>query len=277
MATKRKRKATPAEQRHVISVEPRDSSDTPDDGIARMLTRPETQAAGTMQVWEHNYEVNALARELTEQIAAASRGDLSRTEGMLMSQAHTLDAIFNNLARWARLNFDAGYLEAGDRLLRLALKSQSQCRTTGETLAEIKNPMAGAYVRQANIAAGDQQVNNGTPAPGSRAGKTENPQIELSRGCYELLPDTRASQAESCIDTRVEAVGEVHRAKILRGQGQGGAERLPRRNATIAARAAAGAARAGKGSAADGGMTATTQTPPCRSTPKARPKAPARR
>jgi hypothetical protein len=48
--------------------------------MARTLTRPETQAAATMQMWDGNYEVNALTRELAGQIAAANRGDLSRTD-----------------------------------------------------------------------------------------------------------------------------------------------------------------------------------------------------
>jgi len=44
--------------------------------------------------------------------------------------------------------------------MRLALRAQSQCRATLETLAVIKNPTTVAYVRQANIANGPQQVNN---------------------------------------------------------------------------------------------------------------------
>jgi len=44
------------------------------------------------------------------------------------------------------------------------LKAQSQCRATLEALAAIKNPPI-VYARQANIAAGPQQVNNGVPGP----------------------------------------------------------------------------------------------------------------
>ena len=44
--------------------------------------------------------------------------------------------------------------------MRLALKAQAQARSTAEALAVIKNPMP--YIRQANIAHGHQQVNNGT-------------------------------------------------------------------------------------------------------------------
>jgi len=51
---------------------------------------------------------------------------------------------------------------------RLAFKAQSRCRATNETLAEIKNPPSVAFVPQANIAAGHQQVNNGVQASGVR-------------------------------------------------------------------------------------------------------------
>jgi hypothetical protein len=50
--------------------------------------------------------------------------------------------------------------EWADRYLRLALKAQSQSRATVETLATVKNPPV-VYAKQANFAAGAQQVNNG--------------------------------------------------------------------------------------------------------------------
>ena len=46
------------------------------------------------------------------------------------------------------------------KLMRIALRAQPQCRATLETLAAVKNPSSVAFVRQANIAHGPQQVNN---------------------------------------------------------------------------------------------------------------------
>jgi hypothetical protein len=46
--------------------------------------------------------------------------------------------------------------------MRLAFKAQSQSRAAIETLAEIKNPRQVTFFKQANIAGGNQQVNNGT-------------------------------------------------------------------------------------------------------------------
>ncbi len=83
---------------------------------------------------------------------------------MLLTQAQTLDTVFHKLARLAGSNFSN--LEAADTFMRLALRAQSQCRATLETLAVIKNPTTVAFVRQANIANGPQQVNNAAqPAP----------------------------------------------------------------------------------------------------------------
>jgi len=94
--------------------------------------------------------------------------------------------------------------------LRLALKAQSQARTTVETLAEIKNPRAVAFVRQANIANGPQQVNNGS-APA--LGNTSIPANELSGGSNELLQDTGTSTPQSGLNPQMEAVGAVNRTR----------------------------------------------------------------
>ena len=102
---------------------------------------------------------------------------------------------------------------ASGNVLAVALKAQSQCRTTRETLANIKNPPK-VFAWQANIAHGPQQVNNGVPAPASRAANLGNPQNELSGDGDELLPDGRASQAASRVNNPLEAVEEIDRAEI---------------------------------------------------------------
>jgi hypothetical protein len=98
---------------------------------------------------------------------------------MLIIQAHTLDAIFNTLARRANA---AEYLPQFEAYLRLGLKAQGQCRATLETLAEIKYPKPVAFVQQANVANGPQQVNN-APQPAadtiSRARESETSPNEL--------------------------------------------------------------------------------------------------
>ncbi len=152
----------------------------------------------------------AVMREKVERVKA---GDLSEVEATLILQAVALDTIFNNLARRAAVNIGE-HLNAADTYLRLALKAQGQCRATLETLAEIKNPRAVAFVKQANIAHGAQQVNNAAPPPAaaSRTEKSANPSNELSGASYELLPDTGTSALAGRVNPQVETVGAIDRA-----------------------------------------------------------------
>ena len=85
---------------------------------------------------------------------------MTPADEMLVAQAATLDALFGQLARRSASNMEAGYLQASIGYMQLALRAQSQSRCTWETLSKIKNPLT--FVRQANIANGPQQVNNGT-------------------------------------------------------------------------------------------------------------------
>ena len=90
-----------------------------------------------------------------------SSGDMSRVDAMLLCQAHALQAIFVDLARRSVGIERPEHREAS---LRMALKAQNQCRMTLETLATVKNPPT-VFARQANIAHGPQQVNNGVALP----------------------------------------------------------------------------------------------------------------
>lgn len=146
------------------------------DDIARNVLTPNLLAANTIAAvlpTETPLDIPALARALGEQTRKAIDGDLSRAEAMLMAQAHTLNTIFTALTRRAVAQ---EYLSQYETYMRLALKAQSQCRATLETLAGAKNPTPVAFVRQANIAHGPQQVNNGPPttSEASRARESEN-------------------------------------------------------------------------------------------------------
>ncbi len=123
-------------------------------GVAANAMTARTFAAGTFGTLDVTECVNVL-RMRTD---ATHAGDLKHAETVLTAQAATLDAIFNEMARRAALNMGE-YMDATERYMRLALKAQSQCRTTLETLAAIKNPPV-VFAKQANIAHGPQQVNN---------------------------------------------------------------------------------------------------------------------
>lgn len=152
-----------------------------------------------------------------EKAAKVQGGDLADAEAMLMAQASTLDAIFNSLARRAALNVGQ-HMNAVDLYLRLAMKAQGQCRTTLETLAEIKYPKAATFIRQQNIA-NQQQVNNGAEAgfrsntrTGARGEKVEPSNELLTEARSETL-DTAGAGSTIGTDSRVGAMAEINRAE----------------------------------------------------------------
>ena len=132
-----------------------------DELVARALSQPEVRAARTIQRFEGaNLNINSQADELRRLVAEVNKGGMQRPEAMLVAQAHTLDALFSDLALRSKSNSNEGYLEAADRYMRLALKAQAQAVRTIEALGELKHPRSVAFVKQANIA-NNQQINNG--------------------------------------------------------------------------------------------------------------------
>jgi hypothetical protein len=195
--------------------------ETPPDGdfkrqVAAAALRPSVQGAASIRQWKpfsHDVDLSKLIGELQEQAKLASSGQLARSEAMLITQAHTLDAIFNNLAPRARA---AEYLPQFEAYLRLGLKAQSQCRSTLETLVAIRSPGTVAFVRQANIANGPQQVNNAPiESPGTpESEKLQTKVLEVERG--EWL-DAPASEAAVRTHSNLETVGMLNGTENRKG------------------------------------------------------------
>ena len=119
------------------------------------------QSAVSIQAWGKfagEADLSDLVVNLRERIKKVQGGDMQPIEAMLYGQAMTLETIFTHLAQRA-VNME--YVNHFQTFLGLALKAQAQCRATLEALAEIKNPRPVAFVKQANITNGPQQVNNG--------------------------------------------------------------------------------------------------------------------
>ncbi len=178
------------------------------DGVAANALTARTFASGSFGTLDLTECVNVLRTRA----GSTHAGDLKHAETVLTAQAATLDAIFNELARRAALNMGE-YLDATERYLRLALKAQGQCRATLETLAAIKNPPM-VFAKQANIAHGPQQVNNGTPA---HAGKTQTQQNELLERQHGKSLDFGAQAAAGRIDPAMATMEAKHRTADSRG------------------------------------------------------------
>jgi hypothetical protein len=182
---------------------------------ARTVLRPTFQAAAAIAEYEKIYQeigLLALLNALGEQVSAVGKGNLKRAEAMLTAQAHTLDALFGNLARRAA---NTERVDNFERYLKLALRAQSQCRATWEALAAIKNPPVMGYVRQANIAHGPQQVNNGPAAAKDVPRARENSNVKnklLEKKDGERL-DPGTACAPGRVDPEMATVGEIDRAE----------------------------------------------------------------
>lgn len=141
---------------------------------------------------------------LRGQANAVNKGDLKIAEAMLVNQATASQTLFARLTEKA---LGADYMSNFEGYMRLALRAQSQCRTTLETLATLRNPPI-VYAKQANIAHGHQQVNNG-----SHAREIEVEQNQLLETDNGKRMDTGAQATAVTSNPALEAVGKVNRTQ----------------------------------------------------------------
>jgi hypothetical protein len=151
----------------------------------------------------------AIRATLRDSVECVQHGDLSAADAMLFAQATTLDTIFIELARRSAANLGQ-HVNTAEVYMRLALKAQGQCRATLETLAAIKNPPV-VYARQANFAAGPQQVNNGVP---TRTDKIKNQPNELLEAKHDEVERVDIGTPSKAIggDPALATVGAINRA-----------------------------------------------------------------
>lgn len=215
MTAKTTRPAGRRKELHVPTVE----GESRDVLAARIAVNPIFANAGTAQTFQEGQwgelSLTECAAVFRKAATAVRSGDLGFAEDTLVAQAKTLDAIFNEMARRAACNAD-DYLEATEIYLRLALKAQTQCRATLQTLADIKNPRPVAFVRQANIATGPQQVNNGRDCE-HVATRGENSEMQpsklLERGTNGEWMDAGAPGETGGNDPAMATVGAIDRPK----------------------------------------------------------------
>ncbi|MFC5499630.1 hypothetical protein ACFPOE_18955 [Caenimonas terrae] len=146
---------------------------TPDKKVLaahEIVMSPLVQNAVGIHAWSKfagDADLSELVKDLDKRIEKVQAGDMRSVEAMLYGQAMTLQTIFTSLARKAT---SQEYLKQFQAYLGMALKAQAQCRATLEALAEIKNPRPVAFLKQANISGGHQQVNNGLRQPVQQTG-----------------------------------------------------------------------------------------------------------
>lgn len=161
--SKKRRKANEAEADNTLKVER-----VPDETAARATARKVLQPTVTnaiaasmvkKQMIGDGIELPGIGdyiHALQEATDGACEGDLAMASRMLASQAITLDSLFTELARRAAMNLGE-YMDASERYGRLALRAQSNCRTTLEALAKLHQPREQT-VRHVHVNDGGQAV-----------------------------------------------------------------------------------------------------------------------
>ncbi|HUX74560.1 MAG TPA: hypothetical protein VMV25_11805 [Steroidobacteraceae bacterium] len=194
--------------------------------VARTAAMPTVHAAITARqvigpkFGGESVHLGELINTLDAQARDATSGNLARSEEMLVAQSHTLDQLFNALTRRA---LNAELMPHLETYMKLALRAQAQCRANAEALNEMKNPRPVAFVQQANIANGPQQVNNGTArqtlAQGacSRAEKIQDTPNELLEASNGERLDIGARDTAGGADPAMATLGEIHRAEVRHG------------------------------------------------------------
>jgi len=169
-------------------------------------------------------EIAELVGATQEAVERTKLGGTEQADALLTSQAIALNAVFLEMSRRAALNM-GHHLKVTETYMRLALKAQSQCRSTLESLAEIRNPRTVAFVKQANIAAGHQQVNNAPvtsrsdAVQGEARGRENSQNVLLEGGENGQWLDTRAPTTAGRSHPEMAAVAALNGAEEPRGEG----------------------------------------------------------
>lgn len=158
-------------------------------------------------------EVNLIdiANSLKESISEVVEGNTSSMEAMLLGQAQALQAMFVSLCLQAKAQTNLKHYTA---IMTMALKAQSQSRSTIQALTELKYPRQATFVKQANISHGHQQVNNATDIEDTpRKEEIINQSNELLSENTNAAMDTRRATTASGDYKELETVGAQYRSK----------------------------------------------------------------
>lgn len=210
--TKKKAREIPT-ARKGLTCELHDDPDVTRRRYAEGVTAPEVAAYRVIEAVEpkiltEHLDGPTLMQVVRDQISAVQSGNMAQAEAALVVQANALQTLFVRLTERAMSQQHLPNLET---MLKLALRAQSQCRATLETLAAIKNPSI-VIAKQANVTSGPMQVNNGMAAP-ARPREIEKPQNELLEINDGKCLDTRAKSATGRTDPSMAPLGRIDGTK----------------------------------------------------------------
>jgi hypothetical protein len=161
MADEQPKGAPPAGLRHMLEVQLREG-ETEGERMAEIVLTPHVRSAFVnhalaVPLFGTNLptceDEVAVLQKTTDAVAAK---DLRCASDMLVTQAHTLDAIFTDMTHRALMNVGK-YPDVFHRYMALALKAQSNSRATIEALARLHQPRE-QVIRHVHVYEGGQAV-----------------------------------------------------------------------------------------------------------------------
>lgn len=152
---------------------------------------------------------------LQDRVKRVQGGDMSDIEAMLVGQAHALQQVFVALMRRAS---NQEHLKQYQVHMNLGLKAQAQCRATIQALTELKYPRQVVIAKQANVAHGHQQVNNGVCAPAAGVGLAQNELLGVDDGSQTM--DIGAAARTGRKDKEMETLDAIDRGQDSARQGR---------------------------------------------------------
>ena len=173
--------------------------------MASSLLSPESTNALLMQAFANANTSQFVDHEHTEAElkqhvqALKSQSPLARAERLLISQAESLNTIFCEMAFQSA---SKSSLREREILMRVALKAQSQCRATLDSLAGLKQPSV-VFAKTANIAQ-HQQINQATNQQINQPNQPNQPNQQTSQqpttqplGQPAAMPRTSSTTAKT--------------------------------------------------------------------------------
>ena len=192
--------------------------------VAFLMTRPTLQSATIGGKFLHDGASTLEAmQEINRIIAKVKNGDMSDIEALLIGQALSLNAIFTSYAH--TLVGTSMSIKEAQYKSNIAMKAQSQSRAAIEALTALKYPRQVVIAKQANIAQGHQQVNNGGLSDQYAHAHTHTQAREISNQSNELLEgehgtktmDGQTATIAARENLPMETVATQHRCKNGRG------------------------------------------------------------
>lgn len=172
------------------------------------ITDPSTLGSGAiasiMERGDNTKAVDAAKDGVEETLSKVKSGNLEDLESILVNQVYVLNGLFNQLVIQGKASLSSPAVMRSlpshpKTMLNVALKAQTQCRATVQTINNLKNPKKTTFIKN--------QLNNVKMELEERIEQledTENGSKKLDRG---------AEATAISIDPEVEAVEVIDRSK----------------------------------------------------------------